>query len=136
MKCIKTSLIAGAAAMTIAAGPMGTMRVLSASSGTVEITIGTEEDELRGSVRTLRVGVASARPAAGPGVACAVDFPMLRHAATVRVVVAGLFIGWIETMVGFYLGAAWQNFVPYLVVLLVMVVRPTGLFGERWIERI
>jgi len=52
------------------------------------------------------------------------------------VVVAGLFIGWVETMVGAYLGAAWQNFVPYLVVLLVMTVKPTGLFGERRIERI
>ncbi len=52
------------------------------------------------------------------------------------VVVAGLFIGWIETIVGFYLGAAWQSFVPYLVVLLVMFIRPTGLFGEQRIERI
>lgn len=52
------------------------------------------------------------------------------------VVVAGLFIGWVETLVGFYLGAAWQSFVPYLVVLLVMFIRPTGLFGEQRIERI
>lgn len=52
------------------------------------------------------------------------------------VVVAGLFIGWLEVIVGAYLGAAWQNFIPYLVVLLVMVVRPTGLFGDRRVERI
>jgi branched-chain amino acid transport system permease protein len=52
------------------------------------------------------------------------------------VVVAGFFVGWVETLVGFYLGAAWQAFVPYLVVLLVMFVRPTGLFGEVRIERI
>lgn len=52
------------------------------------------------------------------------------------VVVAGLFVGWVETIVGFYLGAAWQAFVPYLVVLLVMFIRPTGLFGETRIERI
>ncbi|ARP99766.1 branched-chain amino acid ABC transporter permease [Pseudorhodoplanes sinuspersici] len=50
--------------------------------------------------------------------------------------IAGLLIGWMETLVGAYLGAAWQNFLPYLVVLLVMVVKPTGLFGENRIERI
>ncbi len=52
------------------------------------------------------------------------------------VVIAGIFIGWVETLVGAYLGAAWQNFMPYLIVLLVMTVKPTGLFGERQIERI
>jgi branched-chain amino acid transport system permease protein len=52
------------------------------------------------------------------------------------VVVAGLLIGWIEIIVGAYLGAAWQSFMPYLIVLLVMIVRPTGLFGEQRVERI
>jgi len=52
------------------------------------------------------------------------------------VMVAGIFIGWLETMVGAYLGAAWQSFLPYLVVLLAMTVKPTGLFGEHRIERI
>jgi branched-chain amino acid transport system permease protein len=52
------------------------------------------------------------------------------------VVIAGIFVGWLVTIVGAYLGAAWQNFLPYLVVLLVMSVKPTGLFGERRIERI
>jgi branched-chain amino acid transport system permease protein len=50
--------------------------------------------------------------------------------------IAGLLIGWMETIVGAYLGAAWQNFLPYLVVLLVMIVKPTGLFGETRVERI
>jgi branched-chain amino acid transport system permease protein len=52
------------------------------------------------------------------------------------VVIAGLFVGWLETLVGAYLGASWQSFIPYLVVLLVMIIKPTGLFGERRIERI
>jgi len=52
------------------------------------------------------------------------------------VVIAGLFVGWLETLVGAYLGASWQSFIPYLVVLLVMVIKPNGLFGERRIERI
>ncbi|MBL1422584.1 MAG: branched-chain amino acid ABC transporter permease [Alphaproteobacteria bacterium] len=52
------------------------------------------------------------------------------------VILAGLFIGWIETVVGAYFGAAWQSFVPYLIVLLVMIVKPSGLFGEEKVERI
>lgn len=52
------------------------------------------------------------------------------------VVIAGIFVGWLETIVGAYLGAAWQSFLPYLVVLLVMSVRPAGLFGEYRVERI
>jgi branched-chain amino acid transport system permease protein len=52
------------------------------------------------------------------------------------VVVAGILVGWMETVVGAYLGAAWQSFIPYLVVLLMMIVRPTGLFGEQRIERV
>lgn len=52
------------------------------------------------------------------------------------VIVAGLFVGWMETIVGAYLGAAWQSFLPYLVVLVVMFVKPNGLFGEQRVERI
>lgn len=52
------------------------------------------------------------------------------------VVIAGLFVGWMETIVGAYLGAAWQSFIPYLVVLVVMIVKPSGLFGEQRVERI
>ena len=52
------------------------------------------------------------------------------------VVVAGLFIGWLETMVGAYLSASWQSFLPYIIVLLVMMIKPSGLFGEERVERI
>ncbi len=52
------------------------------------------------------------------------------------VVVAGLFIGWFETLIGAYLGGAWQSFMPYLVVLVMMTVKPNGLFGEQRVERI
>ncbi|SPJ25420.1 branched-chain amino acid ABC transporter permease [Palleronia abyssalis] len=52
------------------------------------------------------------------------------------VLVAGLFIGWLETIVGAYLSAAWQSFLPYVIVLLVMMVKPSGLFGEERVERI
>ncbi|WP_417683762.1 branched-chain amino acid ABC transporter permease [Roseibium sp.] len=52
------------------------------------------------------------------------------------VVVAGVFIGWLETIVGAYLGASWQSFLPYVVVLVVMLIKPNGLFGEARVERI
>ncbi|MCF7701790.1 branched-chain amino acid ABC transporter permease [Loktanella sp. M215] len=52
------------------------------------------------------------------------------------VLLAGLFIGWLETIVGAYLSASWQSFLPYVIVLLVMMVKPSGLFGEERVERI
>jgi branched-chain amino acid transport system permease protein len=52
------------------------------------------------------------------------------------VVASGLFIGWLQTIVGAYLSASWQSFLPCLIVLLVMLVRPTGLLGEQRVERI
>ncbi len=52
------------------------------------------------------------------------------------VIVAGVFIGWLETIVGAYLSASWQSFLPYIIVLLVMMLKPNGLFGEERVERI
>lgn len=52
------------------------------------------------------------------------------------VVISGVFIGWLETIVGAYLSASWQSFLPYIIVLLVMMIKPNGLFGEERVERI
>lgn len=52
------------------------------------------------------------------------------------VLVAGIVVGVITALVGVYLDSSWQQFMPYLIVLLVMTLRPTGLFGERNVERI
>jgi len=52
------------------------------------------------------------------------------------VLAAGVLVGLLETFIGVYGGNAWQQFVPYLLVLAVMMVRPTGLFGGRLVERI
>lgn len=49
---------------------------------------------------------------------------------------AGAIVGVFLTLVGYYLGGAWQQFMPYLLVLLVMIVRPQGLYGTRRVERI
>lgn len=52
------------------------------------------------------------------------------------VLLAGMILGVILTFTGTYLGGAWQQFLPYLLVLVVMIVRPRGLFGEKLVERI
>jgi branched-chain amino acid transport system permease protein len=52
------------------------------------------------------------------------------------VIVGGLVIGWLQAMTGAYLGGSWREVMPYAVVLLVLLVRPHGLFGRKEIERI
>jgi branched-chain amino acid transport system permease protein len=52
------------------------------------------------------------------------------------VLIAGMILGVLLTFTGTYLGGAWQQFLPYLMVLVVMIVRPRGLFGEKRAERI
>ncbi|MGD9536875.1 MAG: branched-chain amino acid ABC transporter permease [Alphaproteobacteria bacterium] len=51
-------------------------------------------------------------------------------------IVAGLIVGWIESVTGFYAGAAFKDVVPFLVLLAILVVRPHGLFGTPEIERL
>ena len=56
------------------------------------------------------------------------------------VIVAGLIIGIVEKMGEFYwgplLGSGIESWLAYVVVLLFLLVRPQGLFGEKLIERI
>lgn len=54
----------------------------------------------------------------------------------VGAIVGGLAIGWLQSMTGAYLGGSWREVMPFAVVLLVLLVRPHGLFGRREIERI
>jgi branched-chain amino acid transport system permease protein len=44
-------------------------------------------------------------------------------------VVGGLIIGVIETLAGFYLAQGWKDVTPYIVLLVVLLIRPQGLFG-------
>jgi branched-chain amino acid transport system permease protein len=43
--------------------------------------------------------------------------------------VGGVLIGVIESMAGFYLPEGWKDVAPYLVLLLVLLLKPEGLFG-------
>ncbi len=51
-------------------------------------------------------------------------------------VVGGAIIGLLEVYVGFYVGHGLNLVVPYLVLILVLMVRPYGLFGKEIIERV
>ena len=45
--------------------------------------------------------------------------------------IAGLLLGLIETFGAAFLDSAYQNIYGFLLVLVILVLRPTGLFGER-----
>ena len=46
-------------------------------------------------------------------------------------IVGGLVIGIVESLSGFYLPEGFKDIAPYLVVLIMLMVKPNGLFGEK-----
>lgn len=52
------------------------------------------------------------------------------------VIAGGLLVGWLQSISGAYLGGQYREIVPFVVVLLVLLARPHGLFGRKEIERI
>ncbi|MBS0455239.1 MAG: branched-chain amino acid ABC transporter permease [Proteobacteria bacterium] len=46
-------------------------------------------------------------------------------------IVGGLVIGVVESLAGFYLPDGFKDTAPYIVVLVMLMVRPNGLFGEK-----
>jgi branched-chain amino acid transport system permease protein len=51
-------------------------------------------------------------------------------------IVGGLVIGIVESLSGFYLAQGFKDIAAYVVVLLMLMVRPNGLFGERVGKRV
>jgi branched-chain amino acid transport system permease protein len=55
-------------------------------------------------------------------------------------IVGGLIIGasekLAEVFLGAYIGGGIENWFPYMLAMLFLLVRPTGIFGERQIERV
>ena len=51
-------------------------------------------------------------------------------------IVAGLIIGIVESLTAGYLGGKVRDIVPYVTVLLILMIKPYGLFGTRRIERL
>lgn len=52
------------------------------------------------------------------------------------VLVAGFIIGWLEAITGLFLPTEFREITPYILTLLVLLVRPNGLFGSKTVERI
>lgn len=50
--------------------------------------------------------------------------------------VAGVFIGWLETVAGAYLGGEYRMPATFLVLAIILVIRPYGPFGTHEIERV
>jgi branched-chain amino acid transport system permease protein len=46
-------------------------------------------------------------------------------------IVGGLIIGIVESLAGFYLPEGFKDTAPYIVVLLMLMIKPNGLFGEK-----
>ena len=51
-------------------------------------------------------------------------------------IVGGLVIGVIESLSGFYLPEGFKDVAAYVVVLIMLMVRPNGLFGERLVKKV
>jgi len=50
--------------------------------------------------------------------------------------IAGVFVGWLETVAGAYFGGEYRMLATFAVLALILVVRPYGLFGTHEIERL
>jgi len=51
-------------------------------------------------------------------------------------IIAGLIVGWLEAIAVGYFGGKVRDLVPYAIVLVILMIRPYGLFGTRDIERL
>ena len=51
-------------------------------------------------------------------------------------IIGGLIIGLLETYTGGYVGHGLNQVVPFIVLILILMVRPYGLFGQERIERV
>jgi branched-chain amino acid transport system permease protein len=51
-------------------------------------------------------------------------------------IVGGLILGVSESLAGGFISIAFKNSFAFLVIILVLLVRPEGLLGEEFIERV
>jgi branched-chain amino acid transport system permease protein len=60
--------------------------------------------------------------------------------SVIGAVVGGLIVGVVENLAAGYfdplVGGGTKDFVPYLLMIIVLMVRPEGIFGRRRIERV
>jgi branched-chain amino acid transport system permease protein len=51
-------------------------------------------------------------------------------------IVGGMIIGVVESLAGFYLPEGFKDIAAYVVVLLMLMLKPNGLFGERLSKKV
>jgi branched-chain amino acid transport system permease protein len=51
-------------------------------------------------------------------------------------IVAGIIIGVVESLVGGYASSSWASIAPFLILLIILLIRPQGLLGQRMAERV
>jgi len=51
-------------------------------------------------------------------------------------IVGGLVIGIVESMAGFYMPEGWKDIAPYVVMLVMLWVRPNGIFGDKLSKKV
>ena len=50
--------------------------------------------------------------------------------------VGGIFVGIVESLTGFYAGTEYKLLATFILLVLILMVRPYGLFGTHEIERL
>jgi branched-chain amino acid transport system permease protein len=51
-------------------------------------------------------------------------------------IIGGLILGLVEAMTAGFISSTYKDAVPFLLILLVLVIRPQGLIGSRSVERV
>ena len=56
--------------------------------------------------------------------------------SVIGVLLAAFLVGWLEAMTNHFLGGDFKEIVPYVVVLVIILIRPYGLLGTPDVERV
>jgi branched-chain amino acid transport system permease protein len=56
--------------------------------------------------------------------------------SVIGVLLAAFIVGWLEAMANHFLGGDFKEVVPYIIVLLIILIRPYGLLGTPDVERV
>ena len=51
-------------------------------------------------------------------------------------IIGGLLVGVSESMAAHYLGSAYRDAVAFVILILVLIIRPTGLFGKKAVTKV
>ncbi len=82
---------------------------------------------------TLIAITASITPYSGaiPGIKAFAIIVLGGLGSPIGAIVGGLIFGLVESNAIFFLGATWRDAIGFLLLIIVLVIRPTGIFGEK-----